>query len=251
MACISDNLFHSRISDLVSLCDKRSAPCFYGFLDAGEQAMAQDILAALLPSGCYAFYGGYSDAERCVLSVFPDYCAFDEVDYPIVAIAFRYRTQKKLSHRDVLGTLMHLGLRRDAVGDILCGEGLSVAFLRKDIAAYVCEQVDKIGGEGVTVITNYAGPLPITIEYASIHETIASPRLDSIVKALIRCSRDKAAELITVGSVSVEHRPVESISKTIHSGATISIRGYGRFLVDQIGPETKKGRLTLLARRRL
>ncbi len=251
MACISDNLFHSRITDLVSLCDKRSSPCFYGFLDASEQAMAQDVLASLLPTDRYAFSGGYPDAERCVLSVFPDYYTSDEVDYPITMIAFRYRTQRKLSHRDVLGTLMHLGLRRDAIGDILCGEGVSVVFLRQEITAYVCEQIDKIGGEGVTVITDYTGPIPVSVEYEAIRETVASPRLDSIVKALIRCSREKSAELITIGSVSVDHRPVESVSKTIHSGATISIRGYGRFLVDQIGPETKKGRLTLLARRRL
>lgn len=254
MACTSDNpnsALYSRLTDLVSLCDKRGSPCYLGFLDAGELTIARELLRSLVAMERYAVWGGFPEAERSVISVFPDYYAPDEWEYPIVPVAFRYRMQRKLTHRDVLGTLMHLGLRRDTIGDILCGEGLSVVFLRKEIAPFVCEQIDKIGGEGVSVIDDYDGPLPISVSYEVIHETVASPRLDSIVKALIRCSREKSADLITVGSVSVDHRPVESVSKFIQTGMTVSIRGYGRFLIDQIGPETKKGRLTLLARRRL
>lgn len=254
MGCISEgpgNALRSRIEDTVRLCDKRGAPCFLGFLDLREQAEAQGILRSLVTDEQIAFFGGYPDAERTVLSVSPPYYRAEESDFPLRTVAFRYRTQKKLTHRDVLGTLMSLGIRRDAVGDILCGDGISVAFLREEIAAYVCEQVDRIGGEGVTIIADYDGELPISIEYESRHETIASARLDSVIKALIRVSREQAAELIRIGAVSLNHQCVDSVSKSISEGDILSVRGYGRYYIDQIGPVTKKGRLALYARRRL
>ena len=254
MDCISegsDDVLRARIEDTLRLCDKRGTPCFLGFLDLREQATARCILTSMTKLEGFAFFGGYSEAERCFLSVFPDYYSEDMCDYPLRCVAFRYRMQKEITHRDVLGTLMSIGIRRDAVGDILCGKGFSVVFLRSDITDYVCEQIDRIGGEGVTIVADYTGELPLSVHYEPIRETVASPRLDSVVKALIHCSREKAADLIRVGAVSIDHRPVESVSACVAADATVSVRGYGRFLIQQIGPETKKGRLTLLAGKRV
>lgn len=252
MACTSDeSLLRSRIEDTVRLCDKRGVPCFLGFLDLREQAFALKVLHAMLSDAVCSFWGGYPDAESAMLSVSPNYYVAEETDYPLCAIAFQYRSQKTLTHRDVLGTLMSLGIRRDAVGDILCGDGLSVVFVRSEVAVFICEQVDRIGGEGVTVIPEYSGALPIHVEYEPIRETIASPRIDSVVKALIHCARERAAEMIRFGLVSINHVPTDSITKAVAAGDTISIRGFGRYHIDQVGPETKKGRLALHARRRL
>ena len=143
MVCISegdDNILRSRIEDTVRLCDKRGVPCFLGFLDLREQAEAHRILRSLISDEQVAFFGGYDDAERTMLSVSPAYYSVEQTDYPFSRVAFRYRTQKKLTHRDVLGTLMSLGLRRDAIGDILCGDGISVVFVREEIRSYVCER---------------------------------------------------------------------------------------------------------------
>lgn len=247
----SIEVLRSRIEDTIRLCDKRSVPCFLGFFDLREQADAQRLLRSLITDEQVAFFGGYADAERTMLSVSPSYYCAEERDYPLRVVAFRYRTQKQLTHRDVLGTLMSLGIRRDAVGDILCGVGISVVFLREEICPYVCEQIDRIGGEGGTVVADYDGELPITVEYEAIRETIASPRLDSVVKALVRTSREQAAEWIRSGAVSINHQPTDAVSKSVSEGDTLSIRGFGRYLIDQIGPVTKKGRLALHARRRL
>ena len=250
MDCISEgssSVLYARIDDTVRLCDKRGVPCFLGFLDLRERAIAAEYLAGLVVN--YAWFGGYEEAERSLLAIFPSYMEIEPWDYPLCPVAFRYRPVRNITHRDVLGTLMAAGIRRDKVGDILCGEGISVVFLREEIKAFVCEQIDRIGGEGVTVIPDYTGELPLAREYEEIRETIASARLDAMVKALIRLSREKAADMVRLGAVSVNHIPVESVSLSLTAPCTISIRGYGRFLIDQIGPETKKGRLLLCARK--
>lgn len=250
MACISDGsdqLLYSRIEDTVHLCDKRGVPCFLGFLDLREQAVASACLPHLTQH--WAFFGGYDDAERCLLAVYPDYYQPIAADYPLCAVGFRYRAVREITHRDVLGTLMASGIRRDKIGDILCTEGLSVVFIRKEIAPFVMEQIDRIGGEGVTVMPDYTGPLPVAHTYQDLMDTIASPRLDAVVKSLVRQSREKAAEMIRLGLVSVNHQPTLSVSLTLTAPCTVSVRGYGRFLIDAIGPETKKGRLLLSARK--
>ena len=251
MACISDESEHiliSRIDDTVRLCEKRGAPCFLGFLDLHEQALVRR------EQGRFAGYrwsllGGYLEAERCLLAVYPDYFEVQDEDCPFCAIAFRYRSVRKLTHRDFLGTLLSAGVRRDRIGDILCGDGLTVIFVREEISEFILEQIDRIGGEGVTLIPNYDGPLPIHREYEAIQETIASARLDVAIKALTRLSREKAADLIRLGLVSIDHLPETSVSASVSAPCTLSVRGYGRFLIDQIGPETKKGRLLFIARK--
>lgn len=244
----SDAWLRSRIEDTLFLCERRSTPAFLGFLDEAEQQAARQILTHVAPDR-YLFWGGYEGAERCVLGCFPEYLMPQGEEFPLVRLALRYRAEKALTHRDVLGTLLAQGIKRETVGDILCADGLAVVFLREEIVPYIREQIDKIGGVGVRVDDAFDGPLPSTRTYKELQDTIASPRLDAVVKALLRCSREKAAQMIVSGAVSLNHLVVEEVSETVLAESVISVRGYGRFIVDQIGPPTKKGRLFLGARK--
>ncbi len=244
---MDSSLLLSRAEDAVRLCDVRNYPHFLGFLDQSEQAAITRHLKRTDQS--FLFYGGHKDAERCFLGVFPSYMETDLSLFPLEAVAFHYRKERALTHRDVLGTLMSQGLRREAVGDILCGEGCAVVYLKEEVSPYIGDQVDKIGGEGVRVERHYTGVLPESHGYAPLSDTIASARLDAVVKALIHGSREQAASLIRSQQVSVDHRPILSLSATVSEGSVISVRGCGRFVIDRIGPETKKGRLHFAARK--
>ena len=241
-------LLRSRIEDTIRLCDRRSTPCFLGFLDAGEQAQAMQLLQKRADV-CWRLFGGHADAERQILGVFPEYMQPEDAAFPLCACAFFYRQEKALSHRDFLVTLLSAGLRRETIGDILCGEGIAVVFLREEIVSFICDQIQKVGGEGVRIETGYTGALPAMHSFQPMHETVASPRLDVVVKALLHCSREQAAQLILTGAVSVDHLPVETVSAQVVAPATVSVRGHGRYAVDEIGSPTRKGRLVLLARR--
>ncbi len=244
----SDAWLRSRIEDMLSLCERRSTPSFLGFLDEAEQQTARQILSRTDPER-YCFWGGYDGAERCMLGCFPDYMPVLTEEFPLVMLSFRYRSEKALSHRDVLGTLLAQGIKRETVGDILCAEDLIVIFLRDEIAPYIREQIDKIGGVGVKLLEQYDGPLPAAHRYLPLQDTIASARLDAVVKALLRCSREKAAQMIASGTVSLNHIVSAEVSAAVADDSVISVRGYGRYIIDRIGPPTKKGRLILNARK--
>ena len=62
-------------------------------------------------------------------------------------------------------------------------------------------------------------------------------------------SREKASGWIRAGNVSLNHREELSVSAAVEEGDVLSIRGKGRFVIDRLGPVTKKGRLSIVFRK--
>lgn len=248
MASISENdehLLRARVADAEKLSDKTGSPRFVGFLDERERALCASWLRAAADRT--VFYGGYAEAERTVLGVFPTGEQPIGEWAPLSALAFFYRKEKTLSHRDFLGTLMAAGIKRSSIGDILCGEGFSVVFVHTDVLPFLLTEIDRIGGEGVRLQADYDGPLPQAHTFAEVSDTVASPRLDCVVAALGRCSRGDAAEAIRIGRVTLNFLPCETVSATVKSGDVLSLRGVGKFRISEIDALTRKGRLILKA----
>ena len=237
-----DALLRARVEDAVRLCEIRSCPRFVGFLDERRQEVARAVLhhCGGVP---FRFWGGYEDAERAVLGVFPAGEEPDPEAFPLVPLGFSYRQEAKLTHRDFLGTLLSLGVRRETVGDIVCGQGLAVAYVLEELAPHFAASVEKVGSERVRVLLPYRGELPAGTDFVEKRDTVASPRLDAVLKVMLGSSREEAARRIASGWVSVNHTPCLSAAAVVKEGDRVSVRGVGRFLVDTLGPPTKKGRL--------
>ena len=243
-----DALLAARLRDAADLCERRSCPRFVGFLDERQQAFARAVLGGDFVSGVL-FHGGYEEAERRMAGLFPSFMDPDPAVFPIVPLGFHYRTGAGLTHRDFLGTLLSCGVRRERGGDSLCGDGVSVAFVGEEIAGFLQGQVERVRGEGVRAVLPYTGELPLARNTREIRDTVASPRLDAVVKAMAGVSREEASRRIAAGFVSLNHRPCVSSSAPVREGDVLSIRGEGRFVIDQLGPPTRKGRIFLTGRK--
>ena len=239
-------LFEAKISDCVRLGEKR--PSFLGFLDLAERAEAERYLQHIHAQN-YMFFGGWDDAERVILGVFPDYLEPDASYFPLTSITAGFRKQDKLTHRDFLGSFMAQGVVRASLGDILIEEGRAVLFVKTELAPHFLSQIEKIGRVGVHMAEGFSEPLPIAHSFQPIGGVIASERLDCLVALLASSGREKAAQMISGGYVSVNHREALSVSTKVNAGDVISIRRYGRFVVDSLGPYTKKGRLSVKCRK--
>lgn len=246
MGAQEQKLFEAKVADCVRLGEKR--PAFLGFLDLSERAAAEDYLRHCRAEN-YRFFGGWADAERVLLGVFPDYLEPDESLFPLVGLTVQYRKQDTLSHRDFLGSFLAQGVVRASVGDILVEAGRAVLFVKTELAPHFLSQIEKIGRVGVRITEGFSEPLPIAHSFQPIDGVIASERLDCLVALLTSSGREKAAQMITGGLVSVNHRETLSVSARIAQGDTISIRRCGRFIVDSLGPKTKKGRLSIKCRK--
>lgn len=237
-----DALLKARVEDAVRLCKRRSAPVFIGFLDEHQQAIAKGMIHPA-DDVDFAFWGGHDEGERTLLGIAPTYLSLQNDWFGLTAMAFYFRAGQTITHRDVLGSLLASGVKREMLGDILCADGLVVVFVKDEVAAYLQTEITKIGGEGVRCEVPYNGALPQAHTFTERRDTVASPRLDAVLRVCLAVSREEAAKRIESGLVSVNHIVCESVSTEVHERDVLSVRGAGRFRVAQIGPLTKKGRL--------
>lgn len=235
-------LLIARISDTIEICERTKKPKFFGFLSLEQTVLSQRFLEN--QSVSYRFFGGYDGAQRVMLGCFPDWA--EDFSFPITAITFSFRKSDTLSHRDFLGSLMALGLKREAVGDILVENGRAVVFLATEIKEYVLNQISKIGRTGVTLNEGYSLPLPQSNKMVEVTDTIASNRLDCVVSSVSSVSRGVANELIEQGLVSVNSVVCQKPTKLIVEGDVLTVRGKGKFTVCSLSGKTKKQRTVLV-----
>lgn len=235
------DLLKDRISDTANIAEKNNRPKFLGFLSPEEAVLADRVLQHR--SVKYGFFGGFEGSNRVMLGCFPDWA--EDVEYPITPITATFRKIDNISHRDVLGSLMALGLKRETVGDILIEQGRAVMFVTDETSGYVLTQIEKIGRVGVTLKIGFDLPLPQVGTLKEFTETISSERLDCVVSALAGISRGKASEKIEQSLVSINSVITEKVTRQVYNGDIISIRGSGRFVIDSLEDKTRKNRIVL------
>jgi len=234
-------LLIARINDTADICDRTGKPKHFGFLTCEQAVLARKLLEKR--NVRFDFSGGYPQAERVMLGCFPDW--MEDTFYPIEAITFKFRKSDTLGHRDVLGSLMSLGIVRESVGDILIEEGRAVVFAADEIADYIISQTEKIGRIGVTAQKGFCEPLPEKNTLADFSGTVSSERLDCVVAALAGVSRAEANRKIAEGAVGVNSVICEKSTKAVAEGDIITIRGKGKFIIDSVDDRTRKNRIIL------
>ncbi len=241
-----DRLFLSHIDDAIKIASSRDISKFVGFLDERQRAVVTRYTARE-KSDNLIFWGGYEGAKRVFFCALSSYAEKDDYSiFPITPLTFTFRKADTLSHRDFLGSLMALNIKRETVGDILVGEGVAVVFMASSVAPIVLNEVAKIGKVGVKIEEGLPEVLPIHEEFEEITGSVSSLRLDCLVGLVTNLSREKSSVLIESKKVSLNHFECESVSKLVREKDIISIRGYGRFVLSEIGALTKKGRQKVL-----
>ena len=237
-----DRLLVSHIADLIELCEKKHIPRFSAFLDARQAALAENVMNHFKTAN-YIFYGGFDNALRTVLGIFPHYCEPERDEFPIEAIVFKYRSEHKITHRDFLGAIMSCGINRNMIGDIIVNDGYTVAFVYKTVAKAVISDISKVGSVGVTVISEKTPTVNIQSAFKEITGTVSSMRTDCVLSLATKLSREKSAQLIRSGNVTVNYTNIISVSTEIKTGDVFSARGYGKFILDEVSGKTKKDRI--------
>lgn len=246
---IDDKRLLARVEDALECAENGRASRFIGFLDERQTVLVRGWMERHARHTRWCLFGGYEEAERVFLGIFTDYDNRGEESFPVTPVGFSYRPTAQLTHRDVLGSLMGCGIAREKVGDILCTDGLAVVFVHSDLAAFISRELTKIGREGVCSQCPFQGELPQTRAYLPLSGTVASVRLDAILKVLLGCSREKASDMIRLSLVSINHQLCMSVSTVISAGDLISVKGKGRFVIDDLSGLSSKGRVIVQARK--
>lgn len=240
-----DNIFANRLKDLSnqSLCNGKFT--FTNFLSLDELSTLKTIEREL---GCFSLFGGTDGCERVVARFGSPAELGYEVDFPIECILVKPKLKKfadSLSHRDFLGALMNLGIERTCIGDIIVKDSVAYVFVLKKMADFICDNLTKVKH---TVVFAEKSLPPESDQLFTLEEKtiiISSLRLDCVISALYNLSRNDSSALFADKRVFVQGKGCENISHQVKQGEVISVRGEGRFIIDSVGGQTKKGRLCL------
>jgi len=230
-----------------SYVERQYSPKLTDFLDPREQHILRAVIGENDEVKC-SFFGGREDTERNRALLFPDYLAVEPEDFQISLFEVDY-PQKfvTIEHRQVLGTLMSLGLKRGKFGDILIHDGRIQFFAAKEISDYVKLNIESIGRAGVKLVEIPAVQAIHSNELWEDRElTVSSLRLDTIVSGACRLSRQKSLALIQQGVVKVNWTKQENPSFQCAEGDLISVRGFGRTKLKGIEGKTKKDKWKIM-----
>lgn len=240
-----ETLLAKRFIDLSRQAQQKGIVVFSEFLNLNELNIFKQEISELY-SG-YEISGGYELSERQMIAFIPDALCYTW-NYPIVCLRITPVNKKfaeELSHRDVLGSLMNLGIERSKLGDILVDESEIYVFCQEKISDYLMEELTRIRHTVVKSEKICPEELEIEPKKELAEGIITSNRLDSIIACICKTSRSQASQWIRGGKVFLNNRETLQITTECKPGELISIRSVGRFRFLQCFGETRKGRLKI------
>ena len=189
------------------------------------------------------FFGGpHVERKRAIIA--PLYFKPQPEDFELTLFELQYPKKfVTIQHQHVLGTLMSLGIQRDQLGDIIVGEDIQFV-LTKQLESYIISELTRIKGASVKLNSIPTEDMIQSEENWKVHSTTVSAlRLDVVLKEMIHKSRNIAQQLIIKKRVKVNHTVIDSTDFQLEQNDLLSIQGYGRAQIVEIGGKTKKNKL--------
>lgn len=240
-------LLKKRLTELAEKSYGQGTYTFTNFLGLAEQ----DVLCRLerdirhVPK---TLFGGADGCQRVMVRFgSEDLCGY-EMPFPIVCLKAAPTAPKyadKLTHRDILGALMNLGITREQVGDIVLRDNVAYLFATEKIAPYLVENLTKAKHTQLTVTVVDELPEGALFTLESRQCVVSSERIDGVVAHVYKYSRTQVNELFRAGKVFLNGRCCESTSTLLKQGDTVSVRGEGRFIYKGAIRTTKSGNLSV------
>lgn len=240
---IHEELTRHRFADLADRAYRTNQYTFTAFLTEAELSEFLALRQSLAPSG-YTLWGGHENAERVMIRFGdPESYGYEE-PFPIRCVRIAPLQQKfadALTHRDFLGAVMHLGIKRSEIGDILVEDKSAWLFCTETMADYLCRELTRIRHTSVSAAVTEMLPETFAQKTTEGQVQVASERADGVVAKIFRISRGDCLVLFRAGKIFVNGRCVENNSLLLKEGDKVSVRGYGKFRFLGIGGLTRKG----------
>ena len=187
-----DRMTAAQVADKLEQCAHQNRLTHTMFLTPHQRGIAQQVIVCC-GTPPHRIMGGHPDAERCLFLFLPDYMDADNIpeeELPFGTIRVSWGHGAALTHRDILGSLMAQGVRREVLGDLLVGEnGCDVIALRECIP-FLRDNWLSAGRTGLHPVEIPLSELRIpAADGKTIRDTVASLRLDAVLGSGFSLSR--------------------------------------------------------------
>lgn len=234
---------HALIDQLKDKCEQAEAhyaPVLTHFLDPRGQYILQVIAGSYAELTVHMYGGPQAERKRAIIA--PSYYTPDIEDYELTLIDVNYPEKfVTIQHQHVLGTLMSFGIEREQLGDIIVADGRAQFVLTKQLEHYIMMEFVRIKGATVKLNTiKIEDMIQSKAYWQSGQANVSALRMDVVLKEMIRKPRTVAKQLIEKKRVKVNHTIVEAPDFQLQMGDLLSIQGFGRARITELGHITKK-----------
>lgn len=217
------------------------------FLDPREQQIIETLIGETNDDVQVKLYGGGTYTERKRIVIAPYYEEITPELFDITLMQASYPDKFiTLTHPDVMGAFLSLGINRKKLGDIFVENGKIQIIMASEIAPYILANLRAIKKANITLVEK---PLTELMEKALVwmesDKTVSSLRLDTVLKEIYNLSRRNASEFIMKKLVKVNFKVVEDAKFNLQAGDLISLRGKGRSKLVRINGQTKKDKFKI------
>ncbi len=235
----------------LELADRAYTNCQYqftGFLNLMETSLFLQT-AREFPHVPYTLFGGMEDCERQIARLGSEEMMGYEEPFPISCLKAEPNMQKfadKLGHRDVLGSLMNLGVERSNIGDIILCDNVAYIFCHDRMAEFLASELTQIKHTPVRCSVVEEPPeSAVRKKTESVRVQVASVRLDALISKVYNLSRGDSLELFRLKRVFVDGKVCENNRYSVKENEVISVRGFGKFKYRSQDGVSKKGKLNV------
>ncbi len=256
-----DDILLSHARDLKRQCADRGMLTHTAFLDLHQRSLLASIEREQNAEVQTFCYGGCPDAQRVIAVFVPKFYEIDDFDAflrenpdddPLCLLRADKDAFSSLSHRDYLGALMGLGIKREQLGDILVDDGGAFLVCLRTIRPFLLDNFSSAGRATLTLREAAFDELrAVETKTEDFFVSVPSLRLDCVIAAAYKLSRAAADTAIQSGLVYVNAVLCEKPDKKLAVGDVLVLRGKGKRLLFAETGQSKKGRLHLTVRRYL
>lgn len=232
-----------RIIDKIELVLKNHYTETTDFLDPYERVLAKSIINKF-PDIRYFENGGIIESERKVIIICNDYIDnIDDIDLNITVLRITGDLED-VSHKDYLGAIISLGIKRTKIGDILVHKDYTDIIVKNEISDFILFNLEKVGNKKIFIEARSLESLsPVKASYKELNKILSSLRLDVYISAAYNLSRQESMNIIKSGSVKINWEPIDKPAKDLEAGDVISVKGYGRSVLHSIEGISKKNKI--------
>ena len=233
-----EEVFVKKVLDSLDQVQYKQRLILTQFLDPYHQSIVKSVIGhqdevQVLENGGFI----HSESQRMIIA--PYFYEIEKEDFEIVVCKIIYaKNFEKLTHRDILGALMSIGIKRELFGDIVEKDKDFYLAVDQHIYEYLKDHLSMIKRSKVKFV-EWDEEIEVKNDYLVKSFIVSSFRLDKIISSFYKISRQKAAEFIRAGHVKVNHKPVEQINYLCNNKDIISFKKHGRVMFVDCNKQTR------------
>jgi RNA-binding protein YlmH len=244
-----DKILVSKILDKANKCEASSSYICTNFLDLREFNIVVSVLNSL--KVLYSVLKINENVEKKNILLMPS--TSKNIDDSILkdyisCIKITTKSKGTLKHKDYMGSIYALGLKREYIGDIFAKDYCGYVLCMKSAEEYFLNNLFKVANEHVTcnIIDVFSDEVKVLdTNFKETKIIVPSMRADVILSEIYNLTRSEVKDKISRSDLYINSRNSLYGSELLKDDDIVSLKKYGKIKIEKVLRKTKNDKFEL------